>query len=69
MERTNAVFWPADFLPADIPNSRVVTYGYDSTIIHFFGGATSQNTVYQHAKDMLFKFGELRVGCVSRSWQ
>lgn len=65
IEPTATVFWPADFLPGDIPNSRIVTYGYDSIISNFFEGAASKNTIYQHAKDMLFKFPELREGCVS----
>lgn len=36
-------FWPADFLPQDVPNARIITYGYNSHITKFFLGATNQN--------------------------
>ncbi len=28
-------YWPRDFLPADIPNARILTYGYDFSIASF----------------------------------
>ncbi|KAK5625580.1 hypothetical protein RRF57_001296 [Xylaria bambusicola] len=29
-------FWPKDLLPKDIPNARILTWGYDADIVHFF---------------------------------
>jgi hypothetical protein len=55
--------WPIDFLPQDVPNARIITYGYDSHITKFYQGATNQNPFYQHAEDMLFGLGDLRDSC------
>lgn len=30
-----------------------MTFGYDSEVTKFFGGAANQNTFYQHAEDLL----------------
>ena len=35
--------WPAKVLSLDFPNARILTYGYDSRVSNFFGGAASQN--------------------------
>ena len=31
-EHDNRSLWLRDFLPADIPNARIMTFGYDSTV-------------------------------------
>lgn len=37
--------WPAKILSLDFPDARILTYGYDSCVSNFFGGATSQNNI------------------------
>ncbi|KAF8245685.1 hypothetical protein K440DRAFT_603397, partial [Wilcoxina mikolae CBS 423.85] len=44
LESTSETFWPFEFLPQDVPNARILTYGYDSHITKFFQGATNQNS-------------------------
>ncbi|KAI3318545.1 hypothetical protein HD806DRAFT_526288 [Xylariaceae sp. AK1471] len=47
------VYWPADLVPITLPDSRVLTYGYDTNIKHWSRGQVSSNTVSQHAGDLL----------------
>ncbi|KAF8249194.1 hypothetical protein K440DRAFT_544280, partial [Wilcoxina mikolae CBS 423.85] len=47
------VYWPEDLLPADIPDTRILTYGYDSHVSAFFSGAANQNNIYQHGRSLL----------------
>ncbi|CAG9982457.1 unnamed protein product [Clonostachys byssicola] len=49
-----ALFWPADLLPLECPNSRVLMYGYDSKITKYTSGATNKNSLLSHSKDLLF---------------
>ncbi|KAH8588254.1 hypothetical protein B0O99DRAFT_693645 [Bisporella sp. PMI_857] len=42
-------FWPQDFLPLDIPEARVMTFGYNATAA--FGNTTAD--IVDHAKDLL----------------
>jgi len=48
-----AAYWPRDFVPATLPQARVLTYGYDTQIRHILAGPVSQNTLYDHAGDLL----------------
>lgn len=48
-----AVYWPLDFLADDFVNSRILTWGYDSNISKFFGGAASQSNIRGHAQNLL----------------
>ena len=48
------VFWPADLLPNECPNSRILVYGYDTKITKYMTGATNKNSVFSHSKDLLF---------------
>ena len=47
------VYWPYHLLPSDAPLARVLTYGYDTRIRHFIQGPISQNTMHDHAWDLL----------------
>jgi hypothetical protein len=57
-----SVFWPQHLLPEEIPNVRVMTYGYDSDPVKFFGPVNRTN-LYSHAMTML---GDV-VGCRTTS--
>ena len=50
--KDNHFFWPQD-LPEACASARVMTFGYDSDVSKFFGGAANQNTFYDHAGDLL----------------
>ena len=38
-------FWPESFLPVDIPNSRIFTWGFHSDIKKFFESSDEKNTL------------------------
>lgn len=48
------VFWPADLLPIECPNARILMYGYNSKITRYMRGATAKNSLLSHGKDLLF---------------
>ncbi|GAB1310906.1 Inversin [Madurella fahalii] len=54
------VYWPQDLAPKTAPNSRIFTYGYDTNVRHWFGGAVSRKSVYDHAWDFLCSLEALR---------
>lgn len=51
--RTPAVFWPLELLAEDYPNARVLTYGYDSHISHFFKGPANQSGILAHGVGLM----------------
>jgi hypothetical protein len=57
-------FWPRDFLSSDLPKTRILTWGYDSHVSKFFGGAADQSNLFGHAKNLLYTFAGLRRECV-----
>ncbi|PMD21888.1 hypothetical protein NA56DRAFT_645131 [Hyaloscypha hepaticicola] len=61
------IFWPIDLLPEDCPNVRLLTWGYESNISRFFGGPANQNTIFAHARDLLYALGNERQSCRMRS--
>lgn len=54
------VFWPADLLPEDCPNSRILMFGYDSKITKYRAGVVNENSVLSHSKDLLFALARER---------
>jgi hypothetical protein len=54
------VYWPADLAYITIPNSRILTYGYDTKVRHWAAGQVSRKTVYDHAWDLLCSLEALR---------
>ena len=44
--------WPKDLLPKDVPEARIITWGYDADAVRFFN-KTSQSSVMNHAKSLL----------------
>ncbi|KAK0640873.1 ankyrin repeat-containing domain protein [Cercophora newfieldiana] len=53
VKQQNEVYWPADLAPHTIPDSRILTYGYDTKVRHWAVGPVSQSGVYDHAQDFL----------------
>ena len=62
--RRSAIFWPYHFLPEDCPDSRILTWGYDSKISHFFDGSANKNNVLSHSRDLLGDLSGHRAQCV-----
>ncbi|RDW58861.1 hypothetical protein BP6252_13337 [Coleophoma cylindrospora] len=48
-----AVFWPYHLLKETCPQSRILTWGYDSKITNFFGGPAAQSSILQYARKLL----------------
>jgi hypothetical protein len=46
-------FWPLDILPGDFPCARVMTYGYDSHVTHWFKGPAMQLDIDQYGEGLL----------------
>jgi protein SERAC1 len=49
---TDEICWPKDLLPADVSNARILTFGYDSQVVHFWS-EPSQNRIDNHADALL----------------
>ena len=47
------IFGPEDLLPLDFPEARLMTYGYDSHISHFFNGPANQNNIMTYGEDLI----------------
>lgn len=45
------IFWIEDFLAQDIPNARILTYGYNADIMGVFQ-ANNKNSISQHGQDL-----------------
>ena len=54
-----ATGWPELFLPNDLPEARIITYGYDADVVNFWSMA-SQNTVGDHSAKFLTSLSNLR---------
>jgi hypothetical protein len=54
------VYWPAELLPQDCPKARILTFGYDSYVSHFFSGPANQSNVFAHARDLLYALNRER---------
>ncbi|KAK3358093.1 Alpha/Beta hydrolase protein [Lasiosphaeria hispida] len=58
-DKTTGVFWPLHLLKTDIPKTRIVTFGYDADIAHFWAPA-SQNCIRNHAINLANAIAQLR---------
>ncbi|KAL8791896.1 MAG: hypothetical protein Q9195_005472 [Heterodermia aff. obscurata] len=55
------VFWPFNLLAKDIPDARVVTWGYSADAVHFLSSTpTSANRVVDHARKLLVDLKTIR---------
>jgi len=58
---SNEHFWPRDFLPDDIPNSRIITWGYDARVVAWKSLQTVSNrTIPQYASSLCTDLSRLR---------
>ena len=63
---SNTIFWPRVLLPSVLPDTRIFTWGYDADI-HHFGSSASQNTIHQHALNLLSDIADLQESCSDTS--
>jgi hypothetical protein len=59
-ERRKEIYWPVDLASETIPNSRILTYSYDTNIRYWLKGPVSKKTVHDHAWDLLCALEALR---------
>ncbi|CAO2653341.1 Nn.00g027520.m01.CDS01 [Neocucurbitaria sp. VM-36] len=45
------IFWPGDLLPKDVPNARILSFGYDADIVRLLDTASS-NTIRDHGNSL-----------------
>ncbi|PMD64586.1 uncharacterized protein K444DRAFT_583031 [Hyaloscypha bicolor E] len=57
---SHETFWPAEFLLAAFPCTRILTWGYDSKVTLFFSGSVDQGSYYSHTKDLLYDVNDIR---------
>jgi hypothetical protein len=50
-----AIHWPAQILPQEIPQARIWTYGYNADVIAGFFRQNNKNSILQHANDLMVK--------------
>lgn len=50
-ESDQRIFWIEDFLPEDLPNARILTYGYNAGVIGGLFQANNKNSISQHGRD------------------
>lgn len=62
----NKFFWPAQILPRDFGDVRILTYGYDSKVTKGFMSPTSQNGIWKHSTSFLWALSRFRVDCNDR---
>ncbi|KAI9788732.1 MAG: hypothetical protein M1816_006589 [Peltula sp. TS41687] len=55
------IFWPKDLLPSDVPQARIMVFGYDADVVHFWG-RTSQSRIANHANNLLSAMAGCRRG-------
>ena len=54
-----AACWLELFLLNDLPEARIITYGYDADVVNFWSMA-SQNTIGDHSQKLLLSLANLR---------
>ena len=52
--------WPKDLLPKKIPQARILTFGYDTDVWHFWSRPASDNTIKNHADTLTADLCSLR---------
>ncbi|KAH8653107.1 WD40-repeat-containing domain protein [Tricladium varicosporioides] len=48
------IFWPKDLLKEDVPEARIMTFGYNTKITQGYSAA-NQGNIFSHAKDLLYR--------------
>lgn len=59
MNDKTGVYWPVELLAKEIPDARIISFGYDSQVVGLFS-SVGQNTLRGHADSLLGQLGNLR---------
>jgi hypothetical protein len=51
---TSGVFWPVDLLKEDLPQARIMTFGYNTNIQQGYR-AVDQGNIFSHARNLLYE--------------
>lgn len=62
----SSILWPKDLLPQDLPNARIITWGYNANVAPI-SGLSSQNSLHGHARNLLLHLERLREEDYERS--
>jgi len=52
LEAESGIYWPVHLLSKDVPDARIMTFGYDADVTKFLG-PVSQNNLCNHASALL----------------
>jgi len=55
-----STLWPRDLLAKDIPNSRILLFGYDSGIVRLDQSTVAQTDLRSDAEDLCAKLAAIR---------
>lgn len=56
LHKESGIHWPSELLRQDIPNSRILSFGYDADVVHIFGGGPASNSrLSNHAESLVGK--------------
>lgn len=58
-DKSTGIAWPEALLKNDLPQSRIVTFGYDADIVHFWSMA-AQNRIGNHAQTLINVLAQMR---------
>ncbi|EWC45501.1 hypothetical protein DRE_05359 [Drechslerella stenobrocha 248] len=58
-KKESAVLWPRDLLATEIPEVRILSYGYDTKVTSWFESATS-NMIHHHSETMVSRLHNFR---------
>jgi hypothetical protein len=52
LEMKSGIYWPTQLLSKDVPDARIMTFGYDADVMKFLG-PVGQNNIRDHALNLL----------------
>ena len=59
LEAESGIYWPVHLLSNDVPDARIMTYGYDADVTKFLG-PVSQNNLRDHDEALLGELAGVR---------
>ncbi len=61
--------WPRDLLPTDVPNARIMTFGYDADVVKLDSNQVTNGTMESHAVDLCHELAGLRADTATVSFR
>ena len=56
----NGVYWPADLLPVQCPQARIMVWGYDTMVTRGPGQAANKSGLFTHGQNLLYALNRER---------